>query len=179
MIPWTDIETTALSRFEEALCNTRQSPVYHEEGDVYIHTMIACDALMRLPEYQHLNERQQHILYVATMLHDIGKIPTTVFEDGDWRTPHHAPTGSRMARELLWKEYGLCGQKELVDDTVGRVIPLMQDEESSLNSREFPQQEVKLYAAAIKEILVDDARYGEMSTACRDRIVNGFSSENL
>ena len=115
MINWNNIEDTALFRFEEALCNTRQSPKYHEEGDVYIHTMIMLDALTKMPEYQALEERQQHILKVAAMLHDIGKIPTTVFEEGDWRSPHHAPTGSRMVRELLWKEYGLCGQKELVE----------------------------------------------------------------
>ena len=52
---------------------------------------------------------------MAALFHDIGKIPTTVFEFGDWQAPHHAPTGSRMARELMWKEYGLCGQKELVE----------------------------------------------------------------
>ena len=115
MINWNNIENTALSRFEEALCHTRQSPMYHEEGDVYIHTMIMLDALTKMPEYQALGDRQRHILNVAAMLHDIGKIPTTVFEDGDWHSPHHAPTGSRMARELLWKEYGLCGQKELVE----------------------------------------------------------------
>ena len=115
MINWNNIEDTAIARFEEALCNTRQSPKYHEEGDVYIHTMIMLDALTKMPEYQALEERQQHILKVAAMLHDIGKIPTTVFEDGDWHSPHHAPTGSRMVRELLWKEYGLCGQKELVE----------------------------------------------------------------
>ena len=80
-----------------------------------------------------------------------------------------------MGKPVITSDVG--GQKELVDHTVGRVIPLMQDEESSLDSREFPQQEVMLYAAAIKEILVDDARYGEMSTACRDRIVKGFSSK--
>jgi predicted kinase len=112
---WRKIEATALSRFGDGLRQCQQSPKYHAEGDAYTHTMMVCDALKQLPEYQILNERQQHILYVAALLHDIGKIPTTVFVDGDWHTPHHAPTGSRMARELLWKEYGLCGKKELIE----------------------------------------------------------------
>lgn len=125
MMPdWSHIESTVLGRFEESLCRCHQSPTYHAEGDVYVHTMMVCDALRSLPEYQALNERQQHILYVAAMLHDIGKIPTTLFEDDDWHTPHHAPTGSRMARELLWKDYGLCGQKELVEtrETICQLI---------------------------------------------------------
>lgn len=115
MIDWNYIETTVLNRFADRLCQTQQSPIYHAEGDAYTHTMMVVEALKSLPEYQKLNESQQHILCIAALLHDIGKIPTTVFEFGDWSTPHHAPTGSRMARELLWKEYGLCGQKELVD----------------------------------------------------------------
>jgi len=116
MMPdWINIETTALAQFEDGLRLCQQSPKYHAEGDAYVHTLMVCDALKSLPDYQELNERQQHILYVAALLHDIGKIPTTIFVDGDWHTPHHAPMGSRMARELLWKEYGLCGKKELIE----------------------------------------------------------------
>lgn len=115
MIDWNYIETTALDCFVEGLRQTKQSLVYHAEGDVYVHTMMVVEALKGLPEFQEINELQQHILYVSAMLHDIGKIPTTVFELGDWHAPHHAPTGSRMARELLWKEYGLCGKKELME----------------------------------------------------------------
>lgn len=111
---WNNIETTVLDRFEEGLRKTQQSSNYHAEGDVYIHTLMVCEALKGLPEYLELNEQQRHILIVAAMLHDIGKIPTTTFADGDWHTPHHAPTGSRMAREVLWKGYGLCGQIELM-----------------------------------------------------------------
>ena len=115
MIDWNIIERTVLGRYEERLRHTPQSPLFHVEGDAYVHTQMVCEALMQLPEYQELNERQRHILYVAALLHDIGKIPTTVFIDGDWHTPHHAPTGSRMVRELLWKNYGLCGQEELME----------------------------------------------------------------
>ncbi len=116
MMPdWTHIEATVLDRFEEGLRKCQQSPVYHAEGDAYVHTMMVCDVLKQLPEYRELDERQQQILYIAALLHDIGKIPTTVFIDGEWHTPHHAPTGSRMVRELLWKDYGLCGQKELME----------------------------------------------------------------
>ena len=115
MPDWRKIEETALTRFEEGLRQCQQSSVYHAEGNAYVHTMMVCNALKFMSEYQELSERQQHILYVAALLHDIGKISTTVFVDSDWHTPHHAPTGSRMARELLWKEYGLCGQKELME----------------------------------------------------------------
>lgn len=93
---------------------TQQSPVHHAEGDVYSHTLMVVDALHAIHEYQKLDERKQHILTIAALLHDIGKVPTTSLENGEWKAPHHAPTGCRMARELLWKEYGMCGDDELM-----------------------------------------------------------------
>ena len=115
MINWNNIESTVLDRFEDDLCDTYQSLLYHSEGDALTHTEMVVRALKNMPEFQELNEREQHILHVAALLHDIGKIPTTLFDGNDWHSPHHALTGSRMARERLWKDYGLCGRKELIE----------------------------------------------------------------
>lgn len=114
MIDYQNIEANVLHPFEERMCQTLQSPVWHGEGDVYTHTVMVCEALKRLPEHCELSKRQQHILYIAALLHDIGKIPTTMLIGEEWQAPHHAPTGSRMARELLWKGYGMCGDDELM-----------------------------------------------------------------
>lgn len=115
MIDWNNIEHTALGKYEDALRKTPQSPAFHAEGDVFVHTVMACNALKLLPEYRDLTERQQHILFVAAILHDVGKIHTTRFVDGDWHSPHHSLTGSNMVRKLLWKDYGLCGHRELIE----------------------------------------------------------------
>lgn len=114
MIDYQNIEDNVLQYFEERMRHTLQSPVWHGEGDVFTHTMMVVDELKKLPEYQLLTEAQKHILTIAAMLHDVGKIPTTTLIENDWQSPHHAPTGSRMARELLWKEYGMCGDAELM-----------------------------------------------------------------
>ncbi len=115
MIDWNKIEQTVLARYEKALQQTPQSPVFHAEGDAYVHTVMVCNALKLLPEYRELTERQQHVLYVAAMLHDVGKIHTTRFVDGDWHSPHHSQTGSNMVRKLLWKDYELCGNGKLME----------------------------------------------------------------
>lgn len=107
-------EANILRPFEERMHQTSQPPVWHGEGDVYTHTMMVVDALKSLSDYQQLTDVQKHILTIAALLHDVGKIPTTTLIDGEWKAPHHAPTGSRMARELLWKEYGMCGAPELM-----------------------------------------------------------------
>ena len=142
MIDWNHIESTVLEKFEEGLRQTKQSPKWHEEGDVYIHTMMVFNELQSLPEYQELDEKHKHILNIAALLHDVGKITNTVFENGDWHTPHHASKGSRMARELLWKDYGLCGQKELMEtrETICQLI----------DYHSFPQNAIRKEGSTLK-----------------------------
>jgi putative nucleotidyltransferase with HDIG domain len=113
MTDWSHIEQAIITQFGEKMRLTPQPAQWHGEGDVYTHTIMVCEALKAMPEYQELSHIQQQILYAAALLHDIGKIPTTTLADDDWQAPHHAPTGSRMAREWLWKECCLCGQQEL------------------------------------------------------------------
>lgn len=69
------------------------------------------------------------------------------------------------------------GQSELVNSTVGAVIPLLQDENMDLDSRQFPEEEISLYVTAITDLLSDTVRYVEMRKACRNRIESGFSTE--
>ena len=69
------------------------------------------------------------------------------------------------------------GQKELIDDTVGKIISLEQDEESDLDNREFSAHEVQAYVDAIVDILQDKERYMQLSKNCRNRIEEAFSSE--
>lgn len=71
------------------------------------------------------------------------------------------------------------GQKELIDEMVGHIVPLMQDEEKDLDSRIFAEKEVAVYVDAIGDILRDRERYVEMSRTCRARIEEGFSSDDM
>ena len=104
-----------IGKFEEDLRNTPQSKIFHGEGDVYTHTMMVCDALTSLDEYKVLPSKQQYILYVAALLHDVGKISTTVLQDGDLHSPNHGSRGSKMARELLFKDLGISGKQEYME----------------------------------------------------------------
>lgn len=155
-----------LRRYEEGLRQTPQSPVYHAEGDVLVHTLMVCDALKGLPEFKELDQLQQHIVYVAALLHDIGKIHTTRFVDDDWHTPHHAPTGSNMVRELLWREYGLCGNKELIE--IREAICLLVRYHSYppvAIERENPQ--LRLHRMAANGLLVPDFSIRLLCLLCK------------
>ena len=65
----------------------------------------------------------------------------------------------------------------MIDDTVGRVLPLLQSEADELDSRTFSQEEVQMYVKAITDVLVDREQYQQLCRNCRRKIEEGFSSQ--
>ena len=83
-----------------------QSPIYHAEGDVAIHTKMVLEALLALEEYQQLEGQSQAILFAAALLHDVEKRSTTVIEDdGQITSKGHAKRGALTARALLYRQH--------------------------------------------------------------------------
>ena len=112
-IHWEILADTPLKPLILAMKHTQQNPLWHGEGDVWTHTKMVCEELVTEEEYRNLPENQQQILFLAAFFHDIGKIPCTRWVDGAWISPSHTLIGSKMVRELLWKDFGVCGTKEL------------------------------------------------------------------
>ena len=69
------------------------------------------------------------------------------------------------------------GQKELIDDTVGKIITLRQSEEKDLDNREYDSSEIDEYIEAIEEILDSKKYYEEICNNCREKIENRFSTD--
>lgn len=109
---WDGLVRTKFGPFSEQMAETMQNPLWHGEGDVWTHTKMVCDVLAGLEAFRMLPERKRREIFLAALLHDIGKIPCTRLEDGRWTSPNHSATGAKMARELLWGLYGLCGTPE-------------------------------------------------------------------
>lgn len=109
---WSGLMSTPVGNLLFRMDEIQQNPVWHGEGNAGRHTRLVCEALTTDPAFRALPVRSQQELSVAALLHDIGKIPNTKLEDGQWVSPNHSTTGARMARELLWKEFGLCGTPE-------------------------------------------------------------------
>lgn len=120
---WSRIEA-ALSSFVIPMRRTPQDPVFHAEGDVWTHTKLVCEALVGLDSFRDLTEEQQQAVFLGALLHDIGKIHTTRWEDGRWASPNHTLVGSKMARQFLWQDLGLCGtpEKQQLRETVCSLI---------------------------------------------------------
>lgn len=111
-IDWEGLKKTQLQPYFKRMADTYQNPVWHGEGDVWTHTMMVCTELTEIPAFRMLDRQKQQEIFLAALLHDIGKIVCTKQEDGVWISPAHTSTGSRMAREILWSMYGLSGSKE-------------------------------------------------------------------
>lgn len=79
-----------------------------------------------------------------------------------------------MATPVISADVG--GQKELIDESVGRLISLYQ-KETDIDSREYSEKEIDSYVDAILDILSDQSRYEQLCHNCRARIESGFSTE--
>ena len=123
-IPWREIEHSSLSPLICRMKQTMQNPAWHGEGDVWTHTRMVCECLTSLEAYRLLERRKQEEVFLAALLHDIGKIPCTRQEEGIWTSPGHTAAGARMARELLWLDWGLCGteEKQIFRETICALI---------------------------------------------------------
>ncbi len=121
---WDGIQQTPVGELLVKMEKVPQDPVWHGEGSAGKHTKLVCEALAADASFRALPVHQQQEVAVAALLHDIGKIPTTRWEDGRWIAPNHSAKGAHMARELLWKTFGLCGTpaKQAFRETVCLLI---------------------------------------------------------
>ncbi|WP_373546220.1 AAA family ATPase [Chamaesiphon sp.] len=99
-INWTEILATFPCLKSLARCE--QNPIYHAEGNVWIHTQLVCEALISLSDWQAMNSQNRSILFAAALFHDIAKpMATQISEDGNITAKGHVNLGARMVRGIL------------------------------------------------------------------------------
>ena len=84
-----------------ALVGVPQDPVWHPEGDVWVHTLHVCDAAAHIADRENLNDDERVILMFAALCHDLGKPATTEMVDGRWRSPVHVAVGVPLTDSFL------------------------------------------------------------------------------
>lgn len=139
----------------ERMAQTPQSPRWHGEGDVLTHTGMVVDELHAMPEYRMLPERQRQILTVAAWLHDVGKTTQSRQVAGEIESPNHAGVGSRMAREELWRNCGMCGADGLMRMREA-VALLIRHHSFPPHAIDSPDAKVRLHRIAAEGLLVPD-----------------------
>ena len=111
-IDWDLILNELLLPFKDDLRNTPQEAKWHGEGDVLTHTIMVCEELIKLDEYQELNETYKLVVFLAALFHDIAKPTCTSVVDGEIRSFKHPKKGALITRKYFWKDLGLSGVKE-------------------------------------------------------------------
>lgn len=71
------------------------------------------------------------------------------------------------------------GQKDLVDNTVGALIPCLQDEASSISNQAYSDAEINSYVEPLRKILTDPDLWQTMSHNAREKIENGFTVRQM
>lgn len=104
---WIQLMKTLVDPLPSRMEEIPQNPAWHGKGNVGM-----CEALATDPAFRMLPPRSQQALSVVALLHYIGKIANTKFEKGKWISQNHSSMGVRMDRELLSKEFDLCGTQE-------------------------------------------------------------------
>lgn len=69
------------------------------------------------------------------------------------------------------------GQKDLIDDSVGALIPMRQREDNDFDARKFDIGEIEDYANAILKLLSDEEFYDQCSVNCRHKVEREFSTD--
>ncbi|RFS26603.1 HD domain-containing protein [Chitinophaga silvatica] len=83
---------------------TPQDPRHHAEGNVAVHTQMVLHELEKSAKFKQLEPKDQTTIWAAALLHDIGKISTTITnDDGSISSPGHSRIGATMARQLMYR----------------------------------------------------------------------------
>ena len=85
----------------KALINVPQSPKWHPEGDVWVHTMMCVDEMVNLlGDDEKLNLK----MMFAILCHDLGKATTTTAdEDGHIRAIGHEKAGLELTKSFMYR----------------------------------------------------------------------------
>jgi tRNA nucleotidyltransferase (CCA-adding enzyme) len=100
----------------EALSGVPQDPFWHPEGDVYTHTLLALNAAAR---ERSGDEREDLLIALAVLCHDLGKPATTESAGGRIRARGHDAAGEAPTRSLLAR---LTGEARLVEEVTALVL---------------------------------------------------------
>jgi tRNA nucleotidyltransferase (CCA-adding enzyme) len=107
------------------IINVPQDPIWHPEGDVWVHTMMSVDAMkkelgMRNEELGMKDKEKLKFLF-AILCHDFGKVSTTAFceEKGRIRAIGHEAAGIEPTKNFM---YRLTSEHDFIES----ILPLVE-----------------------------------------------------
>jgi len=78
-----------------------QDPIWHPEGDAFVHTLAVCDEMAAICQRDNIVGDERTVMMFAALCHDFGKPCTTEMIDGRWRSRGHCEAGIDLAENFL------------------------------------------------------------------------------
>jgi tRNA nucleotidyltransferase (CCA-adding enzyme) len=115
-------QTGAWELFPElvALDGCLQEHEWHPEGDVWVHTKMVVDAAAHIVRREKLSDDDAVLIVLGALCHDLGKPPTTVVEDGRWRSKGHESAGEPPTRSFL-------ARAGFPESLIDEIVPLVRE----------------------------------------------------
>lgn len=148
-------ETGWIAAFPEiaAMVDLPQDPVWHPEGDVFIHTLHTCDAAASLAAREGLDRPHRVVLLLASLAHDFGKATTTVRNaEGRWTSPRHDKEGVPLAERFLQRIGAPGAIIERVLPLVGEHMAHISLEGAELTDRVVRRLSNRLHPATLRQL---------------------------
>jgi len=98
-----------------------QSPIWHPEGDVWVHTMMCVDEMAKeISSRDDLSTEDKLVFMFGILAHDLGKAThTTIEEDGRIRSIGHEEAGIEPTKTMMHR---ITGNKSIIK----RMLPLIE-----------------------------------------------------
>lgn len=161
-----------LHRSLPLLGGVSQDPVYHGEGNVLIHTRRVCEALVDLEEWRNLPRAVRHVVFTASLLHDLGKLYSTrIDESGKITSRGHGRTGAWESR-LLLEELARSHELELPFTIKETIVALVRNHSlpTSFLSRKNPEKEIHAVSQVVEcDLLALLSKADVLGRVCEDQ----------
>ena len=90
------------------LKKTKQSTVWHKEGDAFTHTKLVAKAMEKLLKKRNVSTFSEYwkMMMTAALCHDLGKAQTTKWDEEkkDWGCKRHGAASARIIRTIFQDE---------------------------------------------------------------------------
>jgi len=87
--------------WSKQMIECEQDKRFHQEGNVWTHTLMVCQELMLLTEWINLDITTKNILLLAALFHDIGKPSTSIHTESGIKAKNHGLVGAKITRQIL------------------------------------------------------------------------------
>lgn len=168
----------------DAMNQCEQDSKYHPEGNVFEHTCHVVDSAIHIANRENLCNNDRLVLILSALLHDIGKIKTTVFEDNRWKSPGHANESAKIAEKILAIEGCPADIKDRVTELC-KVHMQYMDNVTMRTVRRFLHNTFKLNSLEMFEYIAEADKSGrpplpkgipedclKMTSMCREFLAN-------